>query len=79
MHALACESIEHSRQDGHQRLALSGAHLRDLALVQDLHGTQPQLSHSSGTWPQSGIVLHSASSARAELQLSANRNCMHQP
>ena len=34
VHALALERVQVRRQGRHQRLALAGAHLRDLALVQ---------------------------------------------
>ncbi len=34
VHALAFEGVQVRRQRRHQRLALAGAHLRDLALVQ---------------------------------------------
>ena len=45
MDALSCEGIEHSRQNGHQGLALACAHLGNLPLVQDLHTAATQL------WP----------------------------
>ena len=58
MHALAGQGIEIGRQGGNQGLALAGAHLRDLALVQDRAADQLHIEVAHAQHPLAGLAHH---------------------
>ena len=62
MHSLALQSIEIGGQRSHQRLSLTGLHLRDTALMHDnaSNDLYPEMLHvqnPSGRLPHRGISL----------------------
>ena len=58
VHALAFQRVEVHRQRRHQRLALAGAHLGDLALVQDHAADQLHVVVAQPQHPAAGLAHH---------------------